>query len=88
MGFSYHRLDCLVKDRYKCPIRARMFFNAKANCNGSRTDSARLMASLVLSRARNGPARAVQSTFYEIEMELVDVQPQTFEVKLDREFLY
>lgn len=33
--------------------------------------------------------RAVQSTFLiEIDMELVDLEPQTFEVKLDREFLY
>ena len=41
MGFSYHRLDCLVKDRFTSPIRARIVCNAKANWNGSRTDSAR-----------------------------------------------
>ena len=44
------------------------------------------MASLVLSRARNGPAALSSLRFNEIDMELVDLEPQTFEVKLDREF--
>jgi hypothetical protein len=56
MGFSYHRLDCLVKDRFTSPIRARIGMAAGLILLA-------LMASLVLSRARNGPARAVQSTF-------------------------
>jgi hypothetical protein len=47
-----------------------------------------LMASLVLSRTRNGPAALSSLRFNEIDMELVDLEPQTFEVKLDREFLY
>jgi hypothetical protein len=45
-----------------------------------------LMASLVLSRTRNGPAALSSLRFNEIDMELVDLEPQTFEVKLDREF--
>jgi hypothetical protein len=47
-----------------------------------------LIASLVLSRARNGPAALSSLRFNEIDMGLVDLEPQTFEVKLDREFLY
>jgi hypothetical protein len=47
-----------------------------------------LMTSLVLSRARMARAALSSLRFNEIDMELVDLQPQTFEVKLDREFLY
>ena len=47
-----------------------------------------LLASLVLSRAGNGPTALSSLCFNEIDMELVDLEPQTFEVKLDREFLY
>ena len=46
-----------------------------------------LIASLALSRAGNGPAALSSLRFNEIDMELVDLEPQTFEVKLDREFL-
>ena len=38
-----------------------------------------LMASLVLSRARNGPAALSSLRFNEIDMELVDLEPQTFD---------
>jgi hypothetical protein len=47
-----------------------------------------LMASPVLSRAGNRPAALSSLRFNEIDTELVDLEPQTFEVKLDREFLY
>ena len=42
-----------------------------------------LMASLV-QRAGNGPPALSSLRFNEIDMELVDLEPQTFEVKLDR----
>ena len=66
-----------------------MFFNAKANWNGSRTDYARANGLPGTLTRQNGAAAALSSLrFNEIDMELVDLEPQTFEVKLDREFLY
>ena len=88
IGFSYHRLDCLVKDRFTSPIRARIVCNAKANWNGSRTDSARANGLPGALTRQNGPTALSSVRFNEIDMELVDLEPQTFEVKLDREFLY
>ena len=89
MGFSYHRLDCLVKDRFTSPIRARIVCIAKANWNGSRTDSARAKGLPGALTRQKWPRAALSSLrFNEIDMELVDLEPQTFEVKLDREFLY
>jgi hypothetical protein len=47
-----------------------------------------LMASLVLSRARTAQPRCPVYVLIETDMVLVELEPQTFEVKLDREFLY
>jgi hypothetical protein len=86
MGFSYHRLDLLGQRPVYIPIRARIVCNANANWNGSRTDYARANG-LPGALTRQKWHRPVY-VLIEIDMELVDPEPQTFEVKFDREFLY
>jgi len=78
----------LVKDRFTSPFVRELFATRKRIGMAAGLILLALMASLVLSRARNGPAALSSLRFNEIDMELVDLEPQTFEVKLDREFLY
>ena len=52
------------------------------------TDSARANGLPGALTRPNGPARCPVYLLIEIDMELVDLEPQTFEVKLDRELLY
>ena len=77
-----------VKDRFTSPFVRQLFAMRKRIGMAAGLILFALMASPVLSRAGNRPAALSSLRFNEIDTELVDLEPQTFEVKLDREFLY